>query len=275
VSFKPGSVSLAFAARAGGAAVPVGDLDADIEDHLGRRSTVMLLPYVSPFNPERVSLRAASADPSVLLRYDVLIWNHYCLDSLPRELTPEAIEAIREHVARGGGLFLVANAIRLLPQLTEIGMDNLRTLHIGHLLDTACQAFGLEAILDGHPIFRGMQPTTSGARTFPLIAPGRFDVFKRVLWEAPATAPVGGNILAKMYVEFKKGQSLADPIFEPSSVLWEWPTGKGTIVACGCGLRYTLGSPNRWVPSENSLSLVRNVVRHLARGASDIRVGVL
>ena len=78
-----------------------------------------------------------------------------------------------------------------------------------------------------------------------------------------------------MHVEFNKGQSLADPIFEPSPVLWEWHAGKGTIVACGCGLCYTLGSPNRWVRSENSLRLVRNVVRYLARGASDIRVGVL
>jgi hypothetical protein len=250
----------------------VADPEAGIEGHLGRRSTVMLRPYLSPFRPHDVSLRAAGADPAALRRFDVLVWNYYCLDSLPRDLTPAAVKAIHDHVSRGGGLFLIANAIRLVPQLTGAAMGRMRTLHIGHHLDKDCHALGLEAVVEHHPVFRGLEQ--SGANIFPLLVAQGSDIFKRVLWEGSAAAQ-GGSVLAKMHVAFKPGQAWEDPIFEPSPILWEWRVGKGTIVACGFGLRYTLGSPNRWIPSENALRLVGNVVRYLGRGSGDAKVGVL
>jgi hypothetical protein len=57
--------------------------------------------------------------------------------------------------------------------------------------------------------------------------------------------------------------------------VWEHRLGKGTILACGFGLRYQLGSPNSWEPTENARLLVANAVRYLARGLKSIRVALL
>jgi hypothetical protein len=266
VCFKPGKVLLQFAVQPGGPDVAAVDLDADIESHLSHRSAVMLRPYLSPFHPALVPLHGAGR--GVLRRFDVLVWNHYCLDALPRDLNPGAVDAIREYVLGGGGLFLIANAIRLVPQLTGTAAGRFRTLHIGHHLDISCRALGLEAAAADHPVLQGLQGPATG--TFPLIVPQSADIFKRVLCDAP-----GGSVLATMHAASKPGQRLDDPIFEPSPVLWEWHAGQGTILACGFGLRYALGSPNGWTPSANALRLVGNAVRYLGRGAGDAKVGVL
>ncbi len=272
VSFKPGTVSLSFA-PAPGATIAQADPMAAIEKHLNRRSSVMLAPYLSSFDSGHVPFTAAVSDPATLRRYGMLVWNHYCLDALPRDLTPDVVEALRDYVSRGGGLFLIANAIRMLPQLTGDPAPALRTLHIGHHLNTTCESLGLEVVSVEHPIFQGLRQ--SGDRCVPLISPGAFDIFKRVLPTDAGLAATAGNVLAKMHVECKPGESCTDPIFEPSPVLWEWRIGKGTIIGYGCGFRYTLGSPNRWTPSENAVRIAGNIVRYLGRGPEDARVGIL
>ncbi|MEN6608560.1 MAG: hypothetical protein ABFD60_15045, partial [Bryobacteraceae bacterium] len=272
VSFKPGTVSLSFAPAGGAAIVQANPID-EIEDHLNRRSATMLTPYLSSFGSERVSIATVASDPATLRRYDVLVWNHYCLDSLPRGLTPDVVEALRNYVSRGGGLFLIANAVRLLPQLTGASATAMKTLHIGHHLNSACESFGLEIVSEEHPVFRGLRQ--SGDRCVPLISPRTFDIFKRVLPADAGLAATAGNVLAKMHVECKPGESCTDPIFEPSPIMWEWRIGKGTVIGLGCGLRYTLGSPNRWTPSENAVSMARNIVRYLGHGQEGIKVGIL
>jgi hypothetical protein len=259
VAFRPGTVSLCFDQQAAAKPAPRLDADDDIEEHLSRLSARMVLPYVEPFRAETLSLRASAG-------CDVLIWNHYFLDQLPKACTPEMVEALGEYVRRGGGLFLVANAIRLVPQLKGTGVDNARTLHIGHRLNSTYESFGLAPAVADHPVFQGMPPGP-----FPLIAPAAWDIVKRVVWPGAA----GGRVLAEMQVELKPGQTSAEEIAQRSPALWEWRLGKGIIVGYGCGLRCLLGSPNRWIPSENLLRLTHNIVRYLAQGATDIRVGIL
>jgi len=267
IGFKPGPVSLQFSATPGVAGVAEASLDTAIERHLGRRSTRMLRPYLKPFHPECLRLGDVAARRAISRDYDVLVWNYYCLDSLPRDLTTDDVEAIREHVSRGGGLFLLANAVRLVPRLTGAASSGFRTLHIGHHIDEDCRVLGLEPVAGDHAIFRDLQ--RSGDGTVPLLPVQGSDIFKRVLWDAP-----GGSVLANMHVEFKPGRGWDDPIFARSPVLWEWRIGKGRIIGCGFGLRYSLGSPNRWTPSAAALRLVENAVRY-AGGAQGAKVGVL
>ncbi len=166
--------------------------------------------------------------------------------------------------------YVVANAIRLMPRLMGSAPDRMRTLHIGHHLDAACEDLGLEATAPGHDVFRGMHPSSS-AGVYSLIAPTGVDVFKRVLWDAPN----GIAVLARMRTAFKPGKNWDDPIFAASPVLWEQKLGQGTILASGFGLRYALGSPNRWTPSDNARLLVANAVRYLSRGSGTARVALL
>ncbi len=282
VRFKPGTVSLTFGKPVPGKSVRQIDPDAEIEDYLSRFSAKDLLRYTKPFNAELVSLRAGSATKSALACCDVFVWNHFFLDSLPAAATPAAIEALREYVQQGGGLFLMGNAVRLLPQLTGCNMDKVRTLHLGHKLpgtrqnlSRSIRHFGVEPVAEAHAIFRGLRAIQPEGRTYPLIVPGGFDILKRVVWQTPADANDKGTCLAKMHVEFKGDKSPQEPALESSPVLWEWRLGRGKIVAYACGLRFALGSPERWKPSDNSLAFVQNIVRYLANGKKEIRVGII
>jgi hypothetical protein len=237
----------------------------------------MIRPYVDRFSPEHVSLESLSRDASNLTDYDVLVWNYYFLDSLPRSLTPGPVGALRGYVEQGGGLFLIANAVRLLPQLTGVSMQDAKTFHIGHHLNRVCDYFGIEATVRNHPVFQDMRPAGSLTACFPLVNLGAYDIFKRVLCEFHSPAGHEARILGLMHAGFKQGNRQVKPIYEPSPILWECRLGKGSIIAYAAGVRCSLGSPNRWEPSENENSLVfaRNILRHLGHQQERIRVGIL
>ncbi len=256
IRFKPGAISLRFAAQ-GNARVRRADAGADIGSHLAHRSALMLRPYLRPFECKEMALDHIGP-------CDVLVWNHYCLDELPETLRPAVIDNLRNHVEHGGGLLLMANAVRIAPQLMGTSTDRWRTLHIGHHLNVDCQSFNLEALVDAHPVFQGLSPRVTW------IEPGPSDIFKRVLGDAP-----GGRALARMQVQFKPGKHSDDPIYASTPALWEWRLDQGRILACACGPRYTLGSPNRWTPPASARRLVENAVRYLGGGAPKVRVGLL
>jgi hypothetical protein len=277
ITFKQGNVSLAFDRESAAGSPPRFNQDVDIEEHLSRLSARMMQPYVDRFSPEYVSLKGLSDGAANLAGYDVLVWNHYFLDSLPPSMTAPVVEALRRYVEKGGGLFLIANAVRLLPPLAGIAMDDVRTNHIGHHLDRVCEYFGIEAAVRDHPIFQNMRPAGSLTGCFPLIRIGNHDIFKRVLFELHSPAGHEAKILGLMRAGFKPGNRQVQPIYESSPVLWECPLGKGSIIAYTCGVRCSLGSPNRWIPeeNENSVILARNILQHLGHQREHIRVGVL
>ena len=272
VRFKPGVVALTFGKLSKGKIVAEIDMKRDISDYLSHLSAGILLPYMGPFKSELVSLRAVGADKKSLAGYNVLLWHQYFLDSLPKDMAPETVKALREYVEQGGGLFLMANAVRLIPQLTNAEMEKMSTSHIGHHLYRKVKYFGVESAVDDHPVFQGMKPTASETRTFALISPS-WDIFKRVLWQSSASDT--GKCLATMHTEFKKGDKSSNSIYKSSPVLWEWQLGKGRVIGYSCGLRHCFGSPNRTKPSGNLLTFVQNITRHLAQKNNAIRVGVL
>jgi hypothetical protein len=275
ITFKPGRVSLVFNSQSAAVALPRFNQEADIENHLSTLSARMIEPYVNGFPYKELSLKELSRGVD-LAGHDVLVWNHYFLDSLPPSLTPAVVDAIRHHVQQGGGLFLIANAVRLLPPLTGIAMDDLRTNHIGHHLNRVCDYFGVEAAIRDHPIFEGMKPADSVGKCFPLINIGAHDIFKRVLFEVQPHAGHQVKALGLMHVRFKPDTRQVQPLYESSPVVWEYELGKGKVIAYACGVRCCLGSPNRWVPAEgeNSVIFVRNILRYLGHQRERILVGI-
>jgi len=109
VSFQAGTVEAGFS---GGGEVPRLDVDADIASHLAAESVTMVEPYLAGLAAEVVPLRGVNR--AALARFGVVVWNHFFLEALPADF-PGTV--LREWVTAGGGLVLLTNALRALPQL--------------------------------------------------------------------------------------------------------------------------------------------------------------
>ncbi len=269
IRFLPGRLSLSIPRACSGQAVAPIDFDDDVEQHLSRLSSAMLAPYLAPFRSERVRLQVLEHDASVIDGFDAIVWNYYFLDELPARLSPKVLDVIRRRVAGGAGALLMANAVRALPMLAGRGTGEFHTSHLGHHLNAYCESFGIEPSEAGHPVFRGMHTGKAGG-DLPLLAPASYDIFKRVLWRGG-----DGRVLGVMAMRFLEGKSRSGAAYERSPVLREWPLGAGRLLAFDLGPRCSLGSPDRWTPSDNLQTLFRNMVGYVAPGTRELRVAIL
>jgi len=258
VSFQPGTVELDFS---DGGSLPRLDVDADISHHLAGQSALMLEPYLAGLPSEPLPLGEVNA--ASLSRLGVVVWNHYFLETLPKNF-PAA--ALRDYVLRGGGLLLLTNALRALPMLLGKVLGTMRTLYINHRAFRQLADSGLTPAAPGHPVFEGLEVSAGGISLFP---PQGFDIFQRADWMEPPSA------LARLWVRPNPGEQVSEEIFSSAPVLWEMPLGRGRILAYACGLRCGLGSPDRWVPAASAARFIHNALRRLGGGSASGRVGIL
>ena len=254
VSFQAGAVEASFS---GDGAVPRLDVDADLAAHLAGESVVMIEPYLAGLAQEAVPL--AQVNRAALGKFGVAVWNHFFLEPLPAGF-PAA--ALRDWVTAGGGLVLLTNALRALPQLLGRDLGAMRTHFVNHRAFRQQSDSGIAPLAAGHPVFEGLATEGGGISLLP---PQSFDIFQRVDWKTDLPA------LARLWIKPAAGVAPQEEIFAPAPVLWEIPLGRGRILAYACGLRYNLGSPDRWTPAPAAVRFLQNAVRSAGGG----RVAIL
>jgi len=256
VSFTPGAVEATFD---GPGEAPRFHLDADVARHFAAQSVTMLEPYLDGLETEVLDMAAVT--PGALGRFGSMVWSQYFREALPAAF-PAA--TLRDWVAGGGGLVLLTNALRALPLLLGRELGAMRTLYVNHRAFRQHTDAGVTPLVPEHPLFAGL---TARGGNVSLAPPQSFDIFQRVDWATDLPA------LGRLWIDPPAGATPDEAIFAAAPTLWEIRLGRGRIVAYACGLRYNLGSPDRWTPNATAVRFIQNAIRRAGAGRTAVLRG--
>jgi hypothetical protein len=267
VRFLPGQVTLRFAPVE--ASEPMASLDheEDIRRLVAQRDALTVEMHLDN-GAERVPVCAL---PDDLHEFGAVVWNHYMFGDDGLSMPDGAAERLAAYVEQGGGLVLIANAVRLAPGVGGEGVTLGETHHACHRPNRQCEWAGIRPLRDEHPLFEGLDlvETPLGA-VHRLIEVGGWDVLKRVDMTAPEGMLVGEHLC-----HYERDEKMHPEAWEPGHGIAAWEFGKGRVVALAAGLRFGHGDPARYVPAEAAKRLVRNALKWAAGGQDRPRTGIL
>lgn len=270
VRFRAGHVSLAFSPGRDEAAhgLPVCGPTEAAWHWLRWQPVEDLRPHLEPFENRPISLRADTRPD--WQGCDVLVWYPFYHDEFPSDATGPLAGHLRAFVRQGGGLLLLEDATRVIPQLVGVdaGQPSMRGF-TNRFNDYTPARIRVAPAAAGHPLFSSLIPTVPGAQEFDLVRPDRWDVFKVVSWDEATGFDRAGRRLASVAGRLESEFGAGTPC------TWEFSLGEGRILAHALSLRRGHGTRDMWPPSENELALVRNFVCHAAPGKASPIVGVL
>jgi len=280
IRFKPGKVAVVFGVPGSGNDLAMVDQATDIEKHLRKEQAERTMPYLKAFDTKPVRIEDIASGKDNLASYDVIVWNHYFQDKLPAVADKHVADILRAQVENGKGLLLICNAMEIAPEiLDETSRTLLTVMPTSHHLDLNLKLAGIQVSADktGHPIFSGLVPIKDENGKYKLITFEFFDLFKRAKWDKEPESIAKGIVLADLYVKQGKGKNIQkiNHTFDPGAVIREWTLGKGRIIGHYCQLRYSYGSIDKSIPSENAMRLIENAVKYLSGGKKAIKVAVV
>ncbi|MDD5484020.1 MAG: hypothetical protein PHP98_10315 [Kiritimatiellae bacterium] len=281
IRFKPGEITVGIGGIGSGKDTAMVDQADDISKHLRKEQTVRTLPYLKSFDAKPVLIEDIASGKDNLASYDVIVWNHYFQDKLPATADKHLADILRAQVENGKGLLLICNAMEIAPEiLGETSRTPLTVIPTPHQLPKHVKWAGIQASADktSHPIFGDLLPIKDENGKYNIITFEQFDLFKRAKWDKEPESIAKGTVLADLYVKpVKGGENVPNKnhAFDSGAVIREWSLGKGKIIGHYYQLRYSYGSIDKSVPSENAVRLIENAVKYLSGGKDSIKVAVV
>lgn len=200
--------------------------------------------------------------PNLLAAHDLVFFQEEGGSQPKGGWDPQVIRAIREHVIRGGGLFLLGFASRLVYNLALEREEPNSWAKECHEHNE--NGLGWEADSVGASLFAGLQstraPGCASRRRICLLGGGNQAVLIDNSWVA-GSRPRNGRVLA-VFAARSRGQFV---VSEDHLALCEWSLGKGKVLAYGNHLDL---SPER-LHRGNASALLDNAIAYLTRGKRD------